>query len=305
MTVPIWEVDRPLTLEAARAVVHAVYPEAEADSLERLGSGWEFDAFVTADGWVFRFPRRAYAEGLFEREGGILGLARWALPRSVAVPSVRVLEHELGTFPYRIAVHRFIAGDAADRIPVPLRPALARTLGEALSAIHSVPEGVARAAGLQELDRAAAGRIEWFATGSAGVRSLNDEDAGLDEAVQWLDQLEDPLRRLDSPLRFIHHDLSAEHLLADPATGRLVGILDWTDAILGDPARDFMPLVTFGGWPFVEEVLAHYAVGIDAGFWDRLRFMARLLPLMWLGHAHMRGEDVSRHLAWVANCFSR
>jgi aminoglycoside phosphotransferase (APT) family kinase protein len=285
-------------------VVRSAYPEVLADSLEPLGSGWEFDAFLTSDGWVFRFPRRADADHLFEREDPALRLARSVLPSSVAVPSVHVLDHKVSGFPYRVAVHHFIAGVPADRIPAGLRPALAASLGEALSAIHSVTEDVAREAGLEELDRAEPGRIEWFASGSAGVRSLNAQHGGLDQAVQWLDRVDDPLRRLEAPVRMIHQDLSPEHLLADPETGRLIGILDWTDAILGDPARDFMPLVTFGGWSLVDEVLANYAHGVDAGFWDRLRFMARLLPLMWLGYAHLRGEDVGRHLRWVRNCFA-
>ena len=304
MSSPPWESDRPLTLDAARAVVREAFPGSSEDSLEPLGSGWEFDAFLAADGWVLRFPRRADAQDLFEREAPILALARSVLPASVAVPLVRVVEPRASGFPYRVAVHRFIDGVPADAIPSALRPALAKSIGEALAAIHSVAEAKAREAGLEELDRAEAGRIRWFESGSAGVRALSRRDPRVDEAVQWLSRVEDPLRRLDAPLRMIHHDLSPEHLLADPDTGRLVGILDWTDAILDDPARDFMPLVTFGGWSLVNEVLAHYAPGVDARFFDRLRFMARLLPLMWLGHAHLRGEDVSRHVAWVRNCFT-
>jgi len=80
--------------------------------------------------------------------------------------------------------------------------------------------------------------------------------------------------------------------------------LDWTDAILGDAARDFVPLAAFGGWDFAGEVLAHYAHEPDPRFRERLRFMSRLLPLMWLGHTQLRGEDVSRHAEWVRNAFA-
>lgn len=298
-----WE-DRPLTLSTVRAIARAAFPEVAADSIRPLGSGWEFDAFVTSEGWVLRFPRRAEAEVLFERKRPVLDLVRPVLPRSVAVPFVKVLNHDVADFPYRVAAHRFIAGTPADEVADPLRSALAESLGEALSAIHSVSESAARKAGLEELDRAEAGRIEWFTRGSQGVRALRERDASLNAAVEWLDRVDDPLQRLDAPLRLIHHDLSAEHLLADQKTGRLVGILDWTDAILGDPAHDFMPLVAFGGWNLVHQVLAHYAHGTDPGFWDRLRFMARLLPLMWLGHAYLRGEEVSGHITWVRNCFA-
>ncbi len=304
MSVAPWEADRPLTLETARDVVRVAFPAADADSLKLLGSGWEFDVFVTGDGWVFRFPRRADVEGLFEREAPVLALVRTSLPPSVAVPLVRVLEHRHPKFPYRIAAHPFIEGIPADQVETALRPVLARSLAEALGALHSVPEAAARAAGLEEMNREERGRIEWFERGSSGALELRGQDDRLDEALAWLARVEDPLRRLDAPLRMIHQDLGPEHLLADDRTGHLIGILDWTDSVLGDPARDFMPLVVFGGWGFADEVLAHYPHAVDSDFWGRLRFMARLLPLMWLGHANLRGEDIDALAAQVADVFA-
>jgi aminoglycoside phosphotransferase (APT) family kinase protein len=69
--------------------------------------------------------------------------------------------------------------------------------------------------------------------------------------------------RYEGPLRFIHHDLSPERLVVDSKTGRLAGILDWTDSILGDSARDFVFLVTWRGWDFTEEVLHSYRLPLD------------------------------------------
>lgn len=81
-----------------------------------------------------------------------------------------------------------------------------------------------------------------------------------------------------------------------------VGMLDWTDAALGDPARDFVTLVTFAGWPFARPVRS-YAVPVDRAFEDRLRLLARLLSMVWLVDA--RGSGVAKHVAWVARAFSR
>jgi aminoglycoside phosphotransferase (APT) family kinase protein len=36
---------------------------------------------------------------------------------------------------------------------------------------------------------------------------------------------------------FIHNDLSAPHLLVH--NGKLAGVIDWGDAVVGDPARDY------------------------------------------------------------------
>jgi aminoglycoside phosphotransferase (APT) family kinase protein len=40
-------------------------------------------------------------------------------------------------------------------------------------------------------------------------------------------------------LAFSHNDLGIEHVLVDPASLAVTGVIDWTDAALTDPARDF------------------------------------------------------------------
>jgi aminoglycoside phosphotransferase (APT) family kinase protein len=41
------------------------------------------------------------------------------------------------------------------------------------------------------------------------------------------------------PLAFAHNDLGIEHVLVDPGTCAITGIIDWSDAALADPAYDF------------------------------------------------------------------
>jgi len=38
---------------------------------------------------------------------------------------------------------------------------------------------------------------------------------------------------------FSHNDLGIEHVLVDPTTWRITGIIDWSDAAIVDPAYDF------------------------------------------------------------------
>ncbi len=297
-----WDSDRPLTLETARAVVRASFSSIDVARMALLGSGWDFDAFV-ADGWVFRFPRRAECEALIERERTVLALVRPALPAGVAVPAVELVCPPTQGFPYRCAGHRFIDGEPADVVQPSLHPRLAADLASALGAVHGIPLDSAREVGLVEVDQPHAARADWLERGLRHAAELRGSDPVVDRAVRWLAEEPDPLRRLEAPARVIHNDLSPEHLVADRATGALVGILDWTDAVLGDPARDFVPLVAFGGWPLAEAVLARYPLPADPGFRDRLRFMARLLSVTWLGEARERGGDLAKHGAWVRNAF--
>lgn len=299
-----WEPDRYLDVEVARSVIRAAFPNVDVARLDPVGSGWEFDVFVTADDWAFRFPRRAEYQGLFDRERPVLALTRSALPPDIAVPFVELLGAPSREFPYRFAGHRFIEGVAADSVHPDLHAEMAGSIARALGTIHAVPIAAARAAGVSEMGPPGEGVYEWFRRNLTGARQLTDSGHIVQHAVAWVSELDDALRPLEAPLRFIHQDLSPDHLVVDPSTGRLTGILDWTFTALGDAARDFVTCATFGGWSFVERVLADYPGAVDGGFRERLRYMARLLSVMWLGEAQLNGGDVAKHITWVENAFA-
>ena len=78
-------------------------------------------------------------------------------------------------------------------------------------------------------------------------------------------------------LAVCHGDLWYENILVERADApgpdlRATGVLDWENASVGDPARDFATLFHLGA-PFAERVIAAYrAVGgeFDTGFEHRL-----------------------------------
>jgi aminoglycoside 2''-phosphotransferase len=299
-----WEPDRELNAETARSVIRAAFPGVDVTRLEFVGAGWEFDVFVTADDWAFRFPRRAEYQSLFEREAPVLALARSVLPPQTAVPLVELTGAPSPEFPYTFAGHRYIKGVAADSVHPSLHAELARGIAAALGAIHSVPIATARAAGVPEANPPDEGAYEWFRRNLAGALQLTDADPTVRRAVRWVSELDEPLRFQTGPTRFTHNDFWPDHLVVDPVTGRLAGILDWTFTAMGDAASDFVSCAFFGGWGFVERVLAHYPGTVDDGFPERLRYAARLLSVMGLGQTKMNGGDVARHIIWVENAFA-
>jgi aminoglycoside phosphotransferase (APT) family kinase protein len=303
MTQP-WKPDRDLTIETATAVIRASLPSLSTDRLTFLGSGWEFDTYLTSDRWVVRFPRRDETATLFERERRIHELLVQYLPSNVALPRVECVGLPSAGFPYPVAAHRYIAGSPVDELTSSWLPSLARQIGHVLGTIHGIPEDAARQAGvlgLQTEDPTEEGRRIWVENGIDSLSRRGDLDPVVRKALAWVSRVSIP-SGFDGPLALIHQDLSPEHVLADPATGRITGILDWTDAILGDAARDFVFLAGWRGWSFVEEVLRHYTA-VDSGFRDRLRFMARLLTPIWLAYAYERGTEVEKMRAWVHNAY--
>ncbi len=300
----LWEADRPLTLNDASALIKQFFPAIDSRNLKHIGSGWEFDAYLTSDGWVFRFPRRAEGAALFDAERRVHRLVMGRLPRGIAIPRVQFVGQPSREFPYPFAAHAFIPGIPADEVDSDFLPSLAPQIGKALGAIHSIPVAAAREAGVAEEDVDDEVGREWIEQRLATLSARPGIDPVVELALGWVSQVSLPISRFEGPLRLIHQDLSPEHVLVDPETGRLTGIIDWTDVILGDAARDFVFLVTWQGWPFVEEVLLSYPHQVDAGFRDRLDFMARVLSVVWLGLAYERNTEIAKLTGWVHNVFA-
>ena len=104
----------------------------------------------------------------------------------------------------------------------------------------------------------------------------------------------------DGARRFIHHDICADHVLVDPDIGRLLGIIDFTDATVGDPVGDFVGLVGIGDRRFVDQVLAAYDLPLGDTFLDRYQWLTRTLTLIWLGEAATSDPAaVRKHTTWV------
>ena len=52
-------------------MIRSSLPSMNATNLTFVGAGWEFDAYLTTDGWVVRFPRRQEMAGLFEKDSRV------------------------------------------------------------------------------------------------------------------------------------------------------------------------------------------------------------------------------------------
>jgi aminoglycoside 2''-phosphotransferase len=62
----------------------------------------------------------------------------------------------------------------------------------------------------------------------------------------------------DVPVVFLHGDLFPEHVFLDLATSRAIGLIDWADAMWGDPAVDFSLIGWILGDRFLEAAVSAY-----------------------------------------------
>jgi aminoglycoside phosphotransferase (APT) family kinase protein len=228
------ESDRYLDAPTALRAVREQVPHLDAREASLLGSGWGLDVYLIDRRYVARFPRNAEAATYVDRDQAILEFIASEFRDFFAVPRVLHRAAAGAHFPYDFLICAFVDGVSADDPRAPVSEALTADLGMALARVHSVPVATARRAGLS--------------------------------APDWDDYTGTP--------SFIHLDFRGNNLLVDPESGRLTGVIDWGNAAIGDPALDFMWLVVWRGWSFMEAVLSNYSLPVDDDFIQRVKHKA-------------------------------
>jgi len=217
------------------------------ERLVAVDDGYDYEVVLADDAWVFRFPRRPVVEEALAIEIELLPRLRDALP--VAIPHFEVVSRD----PFFVA-YRLIDGD-------PLVDEDAAGVRAFLDALHAFDAG-----GLP------VERPEWIAMYRRQcaeferlVVPLLDPDAAA-RARALFGEVE-TLTGYTPVL--LHADLGPGHLRV--RDGRLVGVIDWGDTRIGDPALDYAWLLSgpFPGWD------------VDDDFRRRARIYHRLSP--WYG----------------------
>jgi aminoglycoside phosphotransferase (APT) family kinase protein len=234
---PVWtaevEVDEPLV----RALLAQFGLEAAA--LRKLAEGWDNSVWVV-DEYAFRFPRRAVAVPLLERELAILPKLAPLVP--LPVPRPAFVGTPADGYPWPFFGAELIPGVEAGvaELDDDARLQIALELAGFLRALHAV-----------ELDEPLPldpnGRTDMPKRAGLAREELRElEQLGLWTAPPELLGFLAEAERLPPPEApaVVHGDLHFRHLLLQG--GAASGVIDWGDVCRADPAVD-LPLY----WSFV------------------------------------------------------
>ncbi|MFT2720723.1 phosphotransferase family protein [Deinococcus sp. A31D244] len=254
------------------AQVAALLPDApdgvEWRSVEWLGMGSDHHAFALDRARVLRLPRWPGGGEALRREARLLA---WLAPRlgGAALPEVLLLGDAGPRVPEGFSVARRVPGRSALGFALTDPVALGGGLGRWLADLHALnPQGSGLTVDLDPSghDWRDVALDDLEAAAGAGV---------LPEADAWAARVRDiPDLRKVVPAP-IHGDFAAEHVYLD-GQGRLSGVLDWSDAALGDPARDLAGLIHWGDAALLAAArVAYPAAGPSCGaVWERAAWYA-------------------------------
>ncbi|WP_432939805.1 phosphotransferase family protein [Kribbella sp. CA-253562] len=197
-------------------------------SAERLGAGLDNVAYEVNGELVVRIAQEA---GTVVREAALLAEVGRVSPLPVPEPVFVLGEHNC-------LAYRKVPGTPLIDVPLAERAAYAvavgAELGILLAALHT--SGLERRTDLVDVDDAPL--TDWLEEAAEQYADVAETlTTGQQQSVESF--LDSPLPEPADRLVFSHNDLGIEHVLVAPGTGKVTGVIDWSDAAVCDPARDF------------------------------------------------------------------
>jgi aminoglycoside phosphotransferase (APT) family kinase protein len=213
----VWSAEEHVDEERVRELIHAQFPQLEADEVVLVSEGWDYAVFRVDGDWAFRFPRRAVVVPGTEREIAVLPELAERLP--VGVPAPVFVGRPGDGFRWPFYGSRYLAGVEATG-----RPVNAVALGEVLRALHASETLAAVGEGLP-VDPL--GRVDM------DVRLPRFPELGIDAPALVAAAWKLPPARHTA---VCHGDLHMRQLLVEGDV--LTGVVDWVDVCRSDPAVD-------------------------------------------------------------------
>ena len=256
--------DSDITPEDAREEIARNFPEIEVSSIESIGEGMNNRGFEVNGKYVFRFPRKKDAARSCEIEIALLPELRKAV--SLPIPNPEYVGRSANDRPfmgYESIPGTPLAPELIRDSRGAMKPHLVQGISQFFREIHSFDIDKARRLGapgpnLQEKYTEELERVR------ETIYPVLDEQYP-QEAEQlkafiekcFADYLNDP-KSFEYQPAFLHGDLIEEHILYSSEQDKLTGIIDFGNAMIGDPVMDLARPYSYYGKEFIDELLKTY-----------------------------------------------
>ncbi len=217
------------------------FPDFSFRNARLIDSSFANVVVVLDDDWIFRFPRREWRRAAFSRELRLLRRLRQCT--AVKVPEYVYVAPDQSFGGYKMLKGVELGPGLFQSQDRSIQESVAEQFADLLGALHGLTSELA------------GGGRTW-----RNQPNWRYSSSYFREQRKYLIHKLDPtlLARLDSfyegfaraevgPEQLIHGDLDYHHVLLEPETGTL-GVIDFGDARLGDPAQDLALLYAYPEW---------------------------------------------------------
>jgi len=244
-----------MTEEEMLVFVKNNFPDLLINKVRINRNGWDNDILILNEEIVFRFPKSNDLLSKIEDEGKILENLKDKNP-FLLIPNYEYLykNDEL-----RGVKYRFLEGISLSELSVSNlqeNPFNAQGLGDFLTKLHSIA--------ISKLNHSNLGTthsLEYWESLHKKVEikifpflTLKQQKEINELFYRFLDEFSE----LTNKKTIIHGDLTASNIIYNQEKECINGVIDFTDAQIGDPAFDFAGLYWAFGMDFTKDVLKYY-----------------------------------------------
>lgn len=238
------------------------FPGIEWENHTFLNHGWDHEVIILDKKIVFRFPNSSEYANSFKEEVKLLQFLVKKL--SVNIPDYKYVAKDHSFAGYDIVPGIELSEKAFTQLRQSEKSEIAKQLAGFLAALHSLPSKELAAFEIEPADipsetKRMRRQAQQYLSGKLTKVEYH-------RVVEILDKL-DALPFDEMPRSLIHNDLSPSHIFWDSGSQRL-GVIDFSDRSLGDPAFDFTELLDYGD-SFTQEVFSQYDGPKDSDFLER------------------------------------
>lgn len=286
----------------SQILAHLARRFADISDFQRMSEGEESQAFGFGDAGSPYIARINHSSAGFEKDRFLF--QRFA-SADLPIPPIVTID-PLGDGDHWCCVSRRAAGITLEDMAVADLPAILDPVSKILDAIAGAD--TAGTSGFGPFDASGVGRFRnWRDFLLAGNEDCRDwgkaaiqVDMGRVRAI--LDRTGQLVAHCPEIRKLVHGDFGSNNVLAD--AGRITGVIDWSEALLGDPLYDVANILFWRPWLDCMEQQAHF---FESSQPDRLHHRQRLvcfqlrIGIEVLYDAALEGSDAD--MSWaLARC---
>ena len=268
----------------------------EINSVKVHDGGDDFLVFEINYEWMFRFPRNDVSRKTFEKETQFL--ARFKPLSPLPIPYYQYVGDGFAGYA-KIRGSR-LSAQLFQGLSKNIREKVAGQFGSFLSALHKFPLYEADEIGLTQ---------GWDGVHHKNGATFLEKVAPLlspsvrSKATRCMENL--LAEKFTS--RVIHGDFYLpDHVFFDEGQNQL-GVIDFADANIYDPAHDFQCIIEIGGESFFESVMNYYQGEKDVNLLKRSKLRLAARPLFYTGYIFANGfeDQYTSRIAHIEEIFSK
>ena len=251
------------------------FPQLQVWAATEILEGWDSFVLEVNNEFIFRFPRGPLGKVQQQKEIALLSELSKAL--SLPIPQFEFI-HQGDRFEECAVGYRKIHGLPLSK-ELTSSAQVASHLGKFLFDLHNFPVNRAVQLNVPKFTGMSWRKkyLDFYTSVQENISSMMSPQVSKQMDGLWEGFLDTQANFQFQPV-LIHGDLGEDHILCDPRRGFISGIIDWGDAVIGDPALDFVGLLNVGGQTFAERVFHSYQGNIEPNFWEKISFYHQIIP---------------------------